>query len=322
MYNPVQIRSFVTAIHEGSLSAAARKLGLTQPAVSQHLNQLERSAGQVLVVRSRNGVRATQAGDVVLRHGQRVLQELTRMSEHLDDLRGEVTGRLSVSTNMLFNQTLLVPLLGNLKRDYPKLVLNTLPTDDFVDVEADGIDIAIRTGQPGNGSGVVRRVAELEMVLIAAPDYLVKEGTPASVQDLAALHYIQYREDPDQSHLDMMVEGQAHAVKITPAFDAQNPNLILHAVHSGLGFARVPRFMAFDALQTGDLIEILPKTPPINKPIFLVQAAHTVEAPRNVLFRKRLFAQIDQSPFMDLTRSAHAEMKNAKTGLDPVVAAT
>lgn len=322
MYNPVQIRSFVTAINEGSLSAAARKLGLTQPAVSQHLSQLERSAGQTLVVRSRNGVRATEAGNVVLRHGRLVLQEFTRMKENLDSLRGDVTGRMSVSTNMLFNQTLLVPILGGLKRDYPKLILDTQPTDDFVDVEADGIDIALRSGRPGDGSGVVRRIATLETVLVASPAYLKEHGTPKSPEDLVHLNYIQYREDPDQSHLDMMINGQPCPVQIKPAFDAQNPNLILHAVNNGLGFARIPRFMAHPAFEARELTEILPETPPVAKPIYLVQTPHTIDAPRNILFRMRLFEQIERSPFMGLTRSARDELKNAVSGLDPAAAAT
>lgn len=317
MFSPTQIQSFVTAVEEGTLSAAARKLGVTQPAVSQHLAQLEKAAGEALIVRTRHGVRTTRAGEIMLAHGTAILSEMARISEGLDALRGKVSGVLTVSTNMVFNQTLMMPIFMDLQREHPDLRLILRPTDTFLDVETDGIDIAVRAGSTGEGSGVVRRVAALETALVASPDYLSKIGHPAGPEDLVRHHYIQYKKDADQTHLDLEIGGELVPVPITPAFDAQDPNLVMHALESGIGYARLPRFMVAEALESGALAELLPATPPGPKPIFLVQAAHTVETRRNALFRAKLFGEIDRGAYMSLSATARQELQEAEDDLTP-----
>ena len=322
MFSPTQIRSFVTALEEGTLSAAARKLGLTQPAVSQHLMLLEREAGQDLVIRTRKGVQATQAGEVMQRHGQKILAEMETIHERLYALKGEVSGRLTVTTNKLFGQTLFLPITTAIKFGHPRLKLVIKASDDLLDLEADGIDMAVRSGVPGQGAGLVRRIAQLEMVLAASPAYLDRVGRPSGPGDLARLSYIQYNEAPHQTHIVLSRGADVQEVPVTPACDAQDPNFVFHAIESGLGFARVPRFVVEEGVTAGKMEVLVPDMAPAPKPIFLIQTAATVETGRNALFRRLLFAQIEERPFMALSASARAELKTAAHGLDPVAMAT
>lgn len=317
MLNPIQIRSFVTAMTEGSLSAAARKLGLTQPAVSQHLAQLEAVTGQVLLTRSNRGVRATQAGQIVLEHGNRILESLADLEESLDSLNGDVTGTLTVTTNTLLNRLLLVPIFSKLLQECPKLTLRLVPTDAFLDLERDGLDMALRTGTPGDGPGVVRRIAALDMLHAATPAYLDRIGRPSGPEELARLDYIQFRDDPDQSHTDLMIDGGVQSVPITRAFGAHNADLLGHAVRSGLGFARLPRFLAQPEIDAGELEEILPDCPSTPKQVFLLQQAHGVDQARNRRFRSLLFEELGRHDHIQLAATARAELREMHAGLDP-----
>lgn len=314
MLSPTQIQSFVTAIAEGSISSAARKLGLTQPAVSQHLSALEAATGQTLVTRSSRGVQTTAAGDIVLQHGRQILREFTDLQDNLDLYAGEVSGTITVSTNVMLNRLIMLPIFARVVTDFPRLTLRLAPTDTFVDLDRDGIDMALRAGEPGTGTGVVRRIADIDTVLVACPDYLAKVEMPQTPAALADLNFIQYRDDPDQTHMDLRINGEVAAVPVSPAFAAQNADLLMHALTTGLGFARVPRFAVAADIADGRLIEILPDTPPEPKPIFLIQNPHAVDLARNRVLRHLMFEAFDGMDHAALSASAARELQ---AGLDP-----
>ena len=320
MYSPIRLQSFVTAIAEGSLSAAARRLGLSQPAVSQHLSQLEAETGRALVIRSRRGVTPTPAGQIVLRHSKDILGSYASLKENLDILSGEVSGTITVSANVLFNRLVMLPVFARVVADHPRLTLKLLPTDTFVELDREAVDMALRTGEPGPGGfGVVRRVGLIDMALIATPSYLEKAGRPSCPAELAALNYIQFRDDPEQTHLDLLIEGQAQPVPVTRAFGAQSADLLVHAIMTDLGMARLPRFAITEELSAGRFIEILPETPPTPKPIFLLQHPDAVDLARNKVLRQLIFEQLSRLERVNLTQAAEAERR---AGLDPALTAS
>ena len=319
MLPPVQLQSFVTAIAEGSLSAAARRLGLTQPAVSQHLAQLEAATGRILVVRSRRGVTPTPAGDIVLHHSKHILGEYESLKENLDLLSGKLTGTITVSANVLFNRMVMLPVFARVVARFPGLTLKLRPADEFLELDRDGIDIALRSGEPGTGFGVVRRVADIDMALIATPGYLEKAGHPRGPSDLEGLDYIQFRDDAGQTDLDLVFDGAARPVPVAPAFGAQSADLLMHAIQTDLGFARLPRFAVADDIKAGRFVELLPDTPPTPKPLFLLQHPDAVALARNTILRQLIFDELNGLHRVRLTAAAAAERS---TGLDPTLAAS
>lgn len=286
--------ALVAVVDAGSISAAARRLSVTQPAVSQKLASLEAALGQQLLVRSRRGVSPTAAGLVAVSHATRVLATLNEMQSALEDLRGTVAGRLRVTVNMLFGRTIMGPVIAGLRQQHPGLQVELLTTDDVIDLDEREIDLAIRTGQVGNGNGLVRRIGSLEGVLVASPSYLDAAGRPAGPDGLRALSYIQYREDPEESELAMVHNGGILAVPVTPAFSAQHPDLVLHAVQSGIGFAKAPRFFVEDKLVSGQWEDVLPGYVPAPKPIYLVVRNHLRDSPNVRAFRSALLAHMSE----------------------------
>lgn len=312
MLSLLHLRSLVTAFEQGSLSRAAGVLGLSQPAVSQHLAQLEKELGEPLLIRSRQGVRPTRAGQIAAEHGARMLDEMARLTETVEALRGEVSGHMRISTNILFSQTLMLPVLARLRRDYPRLKLDLVATDQVLDVDRERIDLALRANSPGAGAGLVRKVAELDIALVATPAYLDRVGRPRGPDDLRRLAFIQYRDDPDQTALTLISGGAQVSAPVTTAFAAQSPNLVLHAVETGLGFSPAPRFFVDDRIAGGTMEEVLPGYAPPRKPVYLVQRAHTVDSPRNRLVRGLILAALAQVTGVHLTAPARSEARLAE----------
>jgi DNA-binding transcriptional LysR family regulator len=289
MENLAALRSLVAAIQEGSLSAAARRLGITQPAVSQQIAALEHGYGVDLVIRGRNGIKPTEAGTLAMEHATEVLARLAQMSDALAALNSSADGRLGVSCPLFVAQTMLVPVLADLRRDHPGLKLDLMASDKVEDMAEIGADLAIRTGSAGPGMGTVRKLAEIELLLVASPSYLGRMGRPRSIADLATLDYIQYKDDPEETSI-LLEDGQDAPVRV--AFAAQLPNLIRHAVQSHLGFAKVPRFFVDDLLERGEIEHVLPERP-MPKPIYLVRAPGTQGASRRAaIFTERFVAEL------------------------------
>jgi DNA-binding transcriptional LysR family regulator len=293
MENLAALRSLVAAVEEGSLSAAARRLGITQPAVSQQIAALEQGYGVELVIRGRNGIRPTEAGVLTVAHAGDVLARLARLGDELAALQASSDGRLVIACAMLVAQTVLVPVLSDLRQTHPGLRVDLRANDVVQDLSEVGADLAIRTGSPGPGEGTVRKLADIELLLIASRAYLDRVGRPLGPDDLERLDYIQYKDDPEETSV-LLDDGTIAPVRA--AFAAQLPNLIRHAVTSHLGFAKAPRFFVQDLLEAGEIEEVLPVRPK-GKSLYLVRAPGTAGASRRVaVFLDRFVAELSRTP--------------------------
>lgn len=293
MENLSALRSLVAAAQEGSLSAAARRLGITQSAVSQQIAGLERIYGVELVIRGRNGITPTQAGTLAVEHAGAVLARLEQMGEAMAALQTSGEGRLGLACALLMAQTVLVPVLADLRQTHPGLKIDLKASDAVQDLTEAGVDLAIRAGSTGPGTGTVRKLAEIEQVLVASPAYLDRLGRPTSPGDLARLDYIQYKDDPEETSI-LMESGER--APVTAAFAAQLPNLICHAVQSHLGFAKAPRFFVHHLIEAGEMELVFPEQP-MPKPLYLIRAERSQGASKRVeIFVARFVAQLARTP--------------------------
>lgn len=290
----VALRSLVAAVEQGSISAAAKHLSVTQPAVSQKLAQLEGALGQSLLIRSRRGVVATQAGALVLTHARRVLAELSAMQSGLQVLRGAVSGRLRLTVNVLFGQTIMGPMLTALHQRYPDLHIEMVASDALLDLDRDNVDVAIRSGRMGDCAGFVQRIGWMGGVLIATPTYLDAVGRPSGPDDLARLSYIQYREDPEEAEVALVHGTAPLKARVSPDFSAQHPELLLHAVLGGIGFAKAPRYHVAERIRKGVLEEVLPGYAPAPKPIYILARDHLRGTPNFNALREMVVAHMAQ----------------------------
>jgi DNA-binding transcriptional LysR family regulator len=190
MDNLGDIRLFVEAAGQGSLSAAGRKLGLSPAAASARLVKLEGALHTQLFERSTRKLRLTDEGRLYLAHCQHALQTLDDARAALQAGRASVSGTLRVSATSDFGRTVLRRWLDAFNDQHPNVTLTLVLSDSLSHLLQDDIDLAIRFGVPTDSSMVAKRLADNRRVLCASPAYLEAHGAPSHPDELSEHDFI------------------------------------------------------------------------------------------------------------------------------------
>ena len=182
---PAELGFFSTLAMAGSLSAAARELGITTPAVSKRLAQMEARLGVTLVNRTTRRMSLTPEGELYVAQARRILGEIEDMAQLLGQSKGEPQGLLRVNATLGFGRSHVAPVISRFVRKHPavdvqlQLSVNPPPLTD------DAFDVCIRFGVPPDTRVIARRLAPNRRLLCASPAYLGRAGTPKVPNDLA-----------------------------------------------------------------------------------------------------------------------------------------
>jgi DNA-binding transcriptional LysR family regulator len=190
MDNLGDIRLFVEAASQGSLSAAGRKLGLSPAAASARLVKLEGTLSTQLFERSTRRLRLTDEGRVYLAHCQHALQTLEDARAALQAGRATVSGTLRVSATSDFGRSVLRHWLDEFNAQHPQVTLTLVLSDSLSHLLQDDIDMAIRFGVPSDSSMVAKRLADNRRALCASPEYLAARAMPRHPDELDQLDFI------------------------------------------------------------------------------------------------------------------------------------
>ncbi|MBA4263945.1 MAG: LysR family transcriptional regulator [Comamonadaceae bacterium] len=178
-------RSLLAVLEEGSMSGAARALGLTQPTVSRHITQLEASLGTTLFMRSQTGLQPTEAA-VALRDGAEAMHSMAASLERSARSLGEgVRGTVRISASEVMGVEVLPPMLIALQAKHPELRVELVTSNAVQDLVRREVDIAVRMTPPKQEVLLATRVGDVEVGLHAHRSYLERHGQPASMADLA-----------------------------------------------------------------------------------------------------------------------------------------
>lgn len=182
---PADFSFFSTLAASGSLSAAAREMGLTPAAVSKRLAQMEARAGVALVNRTTRRMLLTPEGEVYLAHARRILDEIDTLGELLGDSKKHPTGLLRVNATLGFGRSHIAPAISRFVAQYPQVSVQLQLSVTPPPLTDDAFDVCIRFGEPPDSRVIARRLAPNRRLLCAAPAYLARRGTPAAPHDLA-----------------------------------------------------------------------------------------------------------------------------------------
>lgn len=270
------METFVSALTEGSLSGAGQQRGISQSAVSQQIRQLETHIGQQLLHRSPQGVAATRAGVLVQEHAQKLLERYALMLAELEALDSDVAGTIRINTGNFLGRVVFGPVLIELGKAHPDLDIVLRMEDRLVDVVREGYDLAIRAGRLGETSGFGRKIASLETVFFATPRYLDKHGRPETPDDMKRLKFIQHHEDKTAGFFDIKRNGQVYQAPIRVGFTADDPEIILKAVGTGMGYTRAARMLIQKELDEGTYEVVLPEFEAPSKDVFAISPTKTI----------------------------------------------
>src|SRR6201747_2373885 len=180
---------FAEVVDAGSMSAAARRLGMSPSAVSQTIRALEQQGGVTLLHRSTRKLALTDAGERYYPHCRRMLEAARAATASLQQARARPRGGLGVSAPVGFAGH-VAPALAPLLDAAPQLRLRLLVDDAMIDLIDARIDVAIRIGRLADSTWIARRLCEFDPILCASPDYLARAGTPTTPQQLPAHQWL------------------------------------------------------------------------------------------------------------------------------------
>lgn len=179
-------RSFLGVLREGSLSGAARQLGITQPTVGRHIAALETALGVVLFTRSPNGLLPTAVARTLRAHAETMERTAAALERAASSQGDEVRGVVRVSASEVVGVEVLPPILTQLRQAHPHLKVELVLTNRLSDLLQLEADIAVRMVRPSQEQLLARRIGLIEVGLHARDDYLQRHGTPLHMQDLAS----------------------------------------------------------------------------------------------------------------------------------------
>lgn len=179
-------RSFLGVLKEGSLSGAARQLGITQPTVGRHIAALETALGVVLFTRSPTGLLPTAVARTLRAHAETMERTAAALERAASSQGDEVRGVVRVSASEVVGVEVLPPIITALRRQHPHLRVELILTNRLIDLLQLEADIAVRMVRPSQEQLLARRVGLIEVGLHARDDYLQERGIPVQMQDLVS----------------------------------------------------------------------------------------------------------------------------------------
>ena len=244
---------------KGSFIKAARALGVSGPAISKQIKNLEARLNMVLLHRTTRAVTLTEAGQRLTEILNRSSGEVESLLERLSLGQDRPFGRLKMNVPMSFGEMFLHKPIADYAATYPDVVIDVDFDDKRVHLVEDGYDLVVRIGVLEDSGLFARRVGDCPIYLCATPDFLARHGTPQTSDALSALPAIIYSNDPAGSILSYRdADGTNGSVPLRPHFYANSAGMMREACLRGVGIALLPSFCCESHLQSGTLMRLLP----------------------------------------------------------------
>jgi len=247
---------FAKVASSGSLSAAARALGLSQTMVTKHVAALEARLGVKLFHRTTRKLSITEAGRNYLEASERILAVMEAANASVAVDRVQPRGLLRLNAPVVFGTSQIAPQLAEFTTLNPCVAIELGLNDRLVDLAEEGWDLAIRIGNLSNSSLIARRIAPCRVVVCAAPSYLKAHGTPQTVASLAEHNCLGYT--LSQVSVDRWmfgVRGEMN-VKVSGNLRANKGEALRSAAIAGQGVIYQPTFVVADDLRAGTLVAL------------------------------------------------------------------
>jgi DNA-binding transcriptional LysR family regulator len=235
-------RSFLAVMREGSLSAAARALGMTQPSLGRHMRELEASLGAVLFARSPQGLAPTELAQELVPHAEAMASASAALRRTASAGRDDISGAVRISASVVIGAEVLPPILTEFRERHPGIVIELVLSNQTTDVLRREADIAIRMVKPTQDALVARYVGRVELGLFAHRCYLDTHGRPGTLADLAGHALIGF--DTEQPYIRRMRPEGAPYLRENFALRTDDDLAALAALRAGFGIAIVQANLA------------------------------------------------------------------------------
>src|SRR4029453_14719575 len=251
-----EMNAFVRVVERGSFAAAAADLSLTPSALSKLVTRIEDRLGVRLLTRTTRKLALTAEGELFVARSREILASIEAAEAEVTAASERPRGHLRISVGTAVAKQILGPALPVFLDRYRDITVELHVSDRQVDLVAEQIDVAIRSGALGDSTLVARKVGEAMRVLCASPLYLEKRGTPRVPADLLQ-HNCLTLPGPAWSQWPFHTHEGINRLAVSGTFTSDNADLLLDVAVAGLGIARLADFMVARALRDGALVRLL-----------------------------------------------------------------
>ena len=270
------MRVFTEVAKCQSFVAASRKLGLSAPAVTRSVAQLEQALDVRLLNRTTRHVRLTDAGASFFEDAKRILEDVEQAEATASGSYVEPKGELSVTAPVLFGQLHIAPILTQYLQQNPAVAVRALFSDRISNILDEGMDVAVRIGHLKDSSVYAIPVGSVQRVVCASPQYLEQHGTPVHPAELAAHEIIQASAVEPLSTWHFDSPKGKDGVKLSPRLFCSHNGAAITAAKQGFGITRLMSYQVGEELNNGALVRLLCdyESPPLPVNVVHLEGRH------------------------------------------------
>jgi DNA-binding transcriptional LysR family regulator len=254
------IELFCLAAEAGSFTAAAQLAGVTPAAVSRSILRLEKRLGSRLFARTTRSIRLTEAGKKFFEHCSQALAQLVEAQQEVMGAQTSPSGRLRISLPTTYGHHRILPLLPKFRALYPHVTVDIHLGNRNIDFVEEGYDLAIRVRAQPDSSLIARLLEDAKLVVVAAPEYLRKAGTPQTLEDLLEHECIQFELPSSGRRISWLFQedGKDREVMSDGGYSCSDDVLggVTLAKHAA-GLFQTYKFIVEEELADGRLVEVL-----------------------------------------------------------------
>lgn len=289
------IKTFVEIVDAGSFSSAARRLGVSVPAVSRRLASFEERLGALLMNRTTRRLDLTECGQSYYDRAKRILADLDAAESELADIRQSPAGLLKVAAPGVFGRAFVAPVIPEFLTLYPRIRVDLSLGRGSETTEAADVDAAIQLGPQVQSQGVATRaLGSFRQVLCAAPDYVRRAGAPTRPEDLAQHDCILESSSDRAAAWRFRREGRDVELPIQGRLVCDDSDAVLGAALAGSGVARISSFQVREHVRDRRLEVLLEDFEPPPIPTFITCPKHAAATPKVNAFVHFLAQSISQ----------------------------
>lgn len=297
MLNADDLRFFLAITQSSSLAAAARRLNVTPPAVTQRLRSLELRLGVQLVDRSTNSM--TDEGELLAEQSRTVVQQIDAIEELMAQRRGTVAGHLRISAPSGFGRTYIVPTVDRFLEMHPDVRVTLELSDNPIGLKPDAWDVIVHIGELRPSPLQMIQLSPNRRLICASPVYLARRGTPQSPSDLLKHDCLGLRENDEDVTLWRLVaaSGPTATVRVNPRFWSNDGEAIRTLAVKGKGIMLRSEWDVAPQIASGALVEILQGWSAPDAPVVALLGPRNYRAARTQNFVTLLRQTLTPTPW-------------------------
>lgn len=256
------METFVKIVRTGSLVKASELLNVSPSLASMHLKQLEEYLGNRLLIRSTRHIALTEVGQSYYQFCADVIAQIEEEERYLQQSQTAPSGNIKISSPMMgFSNLKLASTVSEFLEMHPEIKISlmlsdTRPTRAYL--TEGGFDLAIVFGELDESSMIARRIGRVKHIACASPAYLNRHSAPETPADLAHHNCLIHRKATPDSTWHFTRSEQHHSIRVSGTLETNSIFLVRDAALASLGIGVLPTYCLDNALETGELVEILP----------------------------------------------------------------